>query len=110
MTMLKKEDKENIEHYIKGEASDNEKNYVESLFSDGENNLYLRQSLERDWDHMLRDTIKPGVDLSHLLDHIHHVIRRSEVMGPSLAGTAGLELYYQNNLDKTNITLSLIHI
>jgi len=29
---------------------------------------------------------------------------RSEIMGPSLAGTAGLEIYYQNILDKRNIS------
>ncbi len=37
--MLKQEDIEKIERYIKGESGEIEKTDVESLFNDGENNL-----------------------------------------------------------------------
>jgi transmembrane sensor len=76
---LKKNDIDRIDRYINEEASENEFSYVESLFNDGENNLYLRHSLERDWDRLLKD--KPGseTDLAYILDHIHHIISRNEI-------------------------------
>ena len=78
--MLKQEDKEIIERYINGGAGESEKIYVESLFNDGENNLYLRHFLEKDWDNMLRDTSLSEVNLPHLLDHVHHIIRKNETL------------------------------
>ncbi len=78
--MFKQEDKEKIERYINGESWESEKIYVESLFNDGENNLYLRHSLEKDWENMIRDTSPSEVDLNHLLDHIHHIIRKDEAL------------------------------
>ena len=78
--MLKQEDKEKIERYIKGESGEIEKTDVESLFNDGENNLYLRHYLEKDWDNILRETSPSEVDLNHLLDHIHHIIRKDEAL------------------------------
>ena len=50
------------------------------LFNDGENNLYLRHYLEKDWDNILRETSPSEVDLNHLLDHIHHIIRKDEAL------------------------------
>jgi transmembrane sensor len=76
--VLKQEDLEQIKRYIRGEASDIEKDHVESFFLDGENNPYLRQSLEKDWDSILVGDTGHEVDLSHLLDRIHHSIRRIE--------------------------------
>ena len=82
ITVLKESnfDKDKIERYINGSANDNEKVWVESLFLNGENNLYLRHSLEKDWDNMLRDTSPSEVDLNHLLDHVHHIIRKNETL------------------------------
>jgi transmembrane sensor len=78
--MLKQNDLKKIERYIDGQADDNEKAWVESLFLNGENNLYLRYSLERDWDIMLMDASPSKVNLSHLLDRVHHIIRKNEIM------------------------------
>jgi ferric-dicitrate binding protein FerR (iron transport regulator) len=78
--MLKENDLEKIERYVNGQADDSEKAWVESIFLNGEDNLYLRHSLEKDWDNMLRDTSLSEVKLSNLLDRIHHIIRKNETL------------------------------
>lgn len=78
--MLKQDDFDKIERFINGEGDDSEKSYVESLFLNGENNLYLRNCLNKDWDLMHRDTGPSEVNLSHLLDRIHHTIRKNETL------------------------------
>ena len=80
MTMLKQEDKYKIERYINGSANDKEKDFVESLFLEGEDNFYLCHSLEKDWNTFLSDKSLSDVDLNHLLDHIHHIIRKDEAL------------------------------
>lgn len=77
---MKESDLVKIEHYINGVANDSEKVRVESLFSNGEDNYTLRHSLERDWDIMLSDTSTSEVNLSHLLDRVHHIIRKNETL------------------------------
>jgi len=76
--MLKPEEIEQIERYTKGFSDDAEKAFVESLFLNGENNLYLRQSLKEDWDRTTADTSQSEVNLSHILDKVHHIIRTKE--------------------------------
>jgi transmembrane sensor len=78
--MLNQEEIEKIERYIKGLSDVNEKIYLESLFSKGEDNIYLRQHLEKDWDTMIRDSSPSEVDLTHVLDRIHHIIRKKETL------------------------------
>jgi len=78
--MLKQEELERIERFIKGLSDDKENAFVESLFSEGENNNYLRHHLETVWEIMLRDKALPEVNLSHLLDRVHHIIRKNEIM------------------------------
>lgn len=78
--MLKENDLEKIERYISGQANDNEKTWVESLFLNGEDNSVLRNLLNKDWDLMLRDYSSPGVNLNHLLDRVHHIIRINETL------------------------------
>jgi ferric-dicitrate binding protein FerR (iron transport regulator) len=80
MKMLKQEEIEKIERYIKGLSEGLENAFVESLFSKGENNNYLRHLLEKDWDIMLKDTSLSEVNLIHLLDRIHHIIRKNETL------------------------------
>lgn len=75
---MKEYDSEKIERYIKGVADDSEKAYMDSLFLKGENNLYLRNCLNKDWDHILSESSSDEVNLSHLLDRIHHTIRKNE--------------------------------
>ncbi len=75
---MKQEDFDRIERYINGESDENERKYVESLFLEGESNLYFRNRLEKDFESMLESNSVQQVDLSHLLDRIHHNIRRDE--------------------------------
>ncbi|MFA5816435.1 MAG: FecR domain-containing protein [Bacteroidales bacterium] len=69
---------EKLERYINGQADDNEKAWVESLFLNGEDNYTLRHLLEKDWDSFLSDPSPCEVDLRHLLDRVHHIIRKNE--------------------------------
>jgi len=77
---LKQDDFDRIERYIKGVANDSEKKTVESLFLSGGNNLYFRNCLNEDWELMLEGDSTPEIDLSNLLDRIHHIIRKNENM------------------------------
>jgi transmembrane sensor len=78
--MLKQEDIDKIERFIDGQANDSEKAWVESLFLNGEDNYTLRNSLEKNWIKMLSEESHAEVNLSHLLDRVHHVIRKNEIM------------------------------
>lgn len=80
ITILKQDDFDKIERYINGEADENEKKYVESLFLNGEDNLYFRNCLNKDWEFMLKGDSAPEVNISHLLDRIHHIIRKNETV------------------------------
>jgi ferric-dicitrate binding protein FerR (iron transport regulator) len=76
---LKQTDFEKIDRYIKGVANDSERNYVESLFLDGETNLYFSNCLNKDWEQLLKENSSPEVNLSQILDRIHHIIRKKEI-------------------------------
>jgi ferric-dicitrate binding protein FerR (iron transport regulator) len=81
MTMLKQEEIEKIERYINRLSDDKEEAFVESLFSNGgENNSLLRHQLEKDWDLMLRESSPVDINLDHVLDHVHHIIRKKETL------------------------------
>jgi ferric-dicitrate binding protein FerR (iron transport regulator) len=80
MKMLNREAIERIERYIKGVSTDEEKAYVESLFAKGKHNDYLKHLLEKDWDILLSDTTLSEVNLSHILDRVHHLIRKNEIL------------------------------
>lgn len=75
---MKENDLEKIEHYVDGVADDSEKSWVESLFVNGEENQSLRCLLEKDWNSLLRDPSASDIDLDHLLDRVHHLIRKIE--------------------------------
>ena len=75
---LKEIDLKKIEHYVSGVADNNEKAWVESMFLSGEDNETLRHFLEKDWNLSMRDSSAVDVDLSHLLDRVHHLIRIGE--------------------------------
>jgi transmembrane sensor len=78
--MLKENDLKKIERYINGQSDDNEITQVESLFLNGEDNFALRHLLETDWDNMLSDNSLSEVNITHLLDRVHHLIRRNETL------------------------------
>jgi len=77
---LRQDDFDKIERYIKGEADDSERKYVESLFLNCEDNFTLRHLLEKDFNVMLTDTSASEVNLSNLLDRVHHKIRKNEIL------------------------------
>jgi len=77
---LKQEDFEKIDRYIKGVADDNEMKYVESMFFCGETNLYFRNCLEKEWEIIIREDSSAEANLSNLLDKIHHIIRKNEIV------------------------------
>jgi len=77
---LKENDLDKIERYIKGMADDNEIKWVESQFLTGEENFTLRNMLKNDWDLIQENTSKSEADLNHILDRIHHIIRKNETL------------------------------
>lgn len=78
--MLKQEDIEKIERYIKGQSNEMEKTFVESLFLKGETNNDLRHLLEKEWYSTLINNSTSIAKLSHLLDRVHHIIRKNEII------------------------------
>lgn len=77
---MRQDDFNKIERYINGEADESETKYVETLFLNGEDNSTLRRFLEKDFNVMLTDTSASEVNLSHLLDRVHHKIRKNEIL------------------------------
>lgn len=69
---------EKIERYVNGHADDSEREVVESLFLEGEEDKALRHLLEKDWNSIVRDPSTPEVDISYLLDRVHHMISKNE--------------------------------
>lgn len=78
--MLKESDFEKIGLYIEGRADEREKTEVEFLFLNGEKNYTLKQSLEKDWNKLLVNKSTTEVDLNHILDRVHHMIRKNETL------------------------------
>jgi ferric-dicitrate binding protein FerR (iron transport regulator) len=78
--MIKQEEIEKIERYIKGEADESEKAWVESQFLNGEDNYTLKHLLKNDWDLIHSDSSPTEVNLNHILDRIHHIIRKDEIL------------------------------
>ena len=77
---MKENNFEKIERYINGVADNSEKAWVEAQFLNGEDNYTLRHALKNNWDLLLRDTSTSEVNLNHLLDRVHHIIRKSETL------------------------------
>ncbi len=75
---MKEIDLEIIQRYVNGLTVNSEDAIVESFFLHGEENESLRRLLEEDWNSINHDTSIPEVDLSHLLDRVHHMIRIKE--------------------------------
>ncbi len=76
--MLNQSEIEQIERYISGIADKNEIDFVEALFSHGQENFGLRNHLEKDWENDLQKSVPSEVNLGHLLDRVHHIIRNKE--------------------------------
>jgi len=78
--MSKENELEKIDHYINGVADDKEKAWVESQFLNGEDNCSLQHLLKNDWDLMLRESSPTEINLNHILDRVHHIIRKNETL------------------------------
>jgi transmembrane sensor len=76
--MLKQEDIEKIKRYTDGLSSDAEKYYVDSLFQNGDKNDDLRHLLKTDWEANQGDLYYSEVNLTNILDKVHHMIRKKE--------------------------------
>jgi transmembrane sensor len=77
---LKNNDFDKIERYINGEANSKEVALVESLFLNGEENITLRSLLKEKWELMLSENARSEVNLNHLLDSVHHTIRKNDAL------------------------------
>ena len=75
---MKPEESEKIERYTRAVAGDIEKRFVESLFMEGETNFSLKSFLEKDWNSFIDQGSLSEAELSHILDRIHHIIRKNE--------------------------------
>lgn len=75
--MIKNSDIELIEKYTRGECSLEEEKHVAWVFSENEDDKSFNRYLEKNWNN-LQDNTNTDKDFSHILDHIHHVIRLKE--------------------------------
>jgi len=76
--MLNQNEIELIGRYISGIADENEIDFVETLFAHGQENSGLRNHIENDWENDLQISAPSEVNLDHLLDRVHHIIRNKE--------------------------------
>lgn len=76
MNTLTESGKDIIDRYINGEIDDKERLYIISLFQ--ENNLYFKNSIEKDWDRIINDPAKTAVNSNHTLDKVLYAIYKNE--------------------------------
>jgi len=74
--MLSQHDIDIIQRYLAGQATDNETLWVENLFAKSHSCPGLHKLLKDDWNEITTD---PEVNLNHLLDRVHHIIRLKEL-------------------------------
>jgi transmembrane sensor len=92
-SILKENDLEKIERYVNGVADVTEIAWVEALFIKGEDNHALRHLLEKDWNSFPGESLSTEVDLRHLLDRVHHIIRIKEHEERSSAWRRFIRIY-----------------
>jgi ferric-dicitrate binding protein FerR (iron transport regulator) len=91
--MIKNSDFELIEKYLRGECSREEEIVVASFFSEYEDDAALRHHIQQTWNNL----VEPIIDdqkLSHILDHLHHVIRLKEQQIQKGSVTRRIYRYY----------------
>lgn len=76
--MLLQNEIDRIERYLNGLANNEDIVWVEERFAHGQQDTRLRNHIEQDWKTGKDDPIMSEVDLSHLLDRVHHQIRERE--------------------------------
>ncbi len=91
--MLKQEDIQRIERYISGSADEMEVASVEALFSRGQENNALLSHLEQDWESETQHEVPIGIDLTQMLDRVHHLIRNKENKQRNSAAQRVIQIY-----------------
>ena len=76
--MLQQNEIERIERYLQGTADTTDTLWVEERFASGLEDYGLRNHLEAEWENTQQENGVSEVDLSHLLNLIHHQIRKRE--------------------------------
>lgn len=74
--MLNQLDIEILQRYLDGKSSHEEIIFVENLFAEGHSSPGLNKWLKEDWNNLAPI---PEIDLNHLLDRVHHLIRLKEL-------------------------------
>lgn len=69
---------EKLERFNKGLSKAEEIEYIHNLFSENESNPEFKLQIQKYFDEYLKDNQDENHNLSYLLDHIHHVIHKTE--------------------------------
>jgi hypothetical protein len=75
---LKEDEQKLLEKYLNGLTGSEENKIVESLIGDIEYESQLKKFFEREWEHTDNDSADNKEKLDRILDHVHHIIRKSE--------------------------------
>lgn len=75
---MNKREREILTGYIDGSCGEAEQDKAISIMAAGEGNRNLKRMLEEDWNVFAKGKADPEVDLSPLLDTLHHQIRLKE--------------------------------
>jgi transmembrane sensor len=73
--MLNQHDIEIIQRYLDGKSNNEEILWVENLFAKGQASPGMHKLLKEDWNEI---TPESDINLNHLLDRVHHIIRLKE--------------------------------
>ncbi|MBK9389164.1 MAG: DUF4974 domain-containing protein [Bacteroidetes bacterium] len=75
---LKEDEQKLLEKYLNGLTSSEENKIVESLLVDSEHETELKRFFEKEWENTENVSAEKNEKLNSILDHIHHIIRKSE--------------------------------
>jgi ferric-dicitrate binding protein FerR (iron transport regulator) len=78
MTLKNKGEREILSGYLNNSTGEAESDEAIAIMAAGESNQDLRRMLEEDWNTFAHGEADQGVNLSPLLDRIHHQIRLNE--------------------------------
>lgn len=76
--MISKKDIEIIKRYSEGNLADTEIASVYSIFADNEDNPDFEHQLQKEFNDYVKHHPQVNINLSHVLDRIHHDIRKRE--------------------------------
>ncbi len=90
---LKEEEQKLLEKYLNGLTSREENSIVESLFVDSEHETELKRFFEKEWELTGNGSEEKKEKLNRILDHIHHIIRKSEYQKNSRFLNKAIHIY-----------------